>query len=509
MPVRSSAGNIKVNLVAEVEKDHPLPDPETPFRVVLLGDFSGRGNRGTVETGGSLRNRRVYPIDRDNFSDVLSKLGIELQIPILKKGSPPVVLRIGELDDFHPDRLFENLEVFDALRETRHSLKDPATFAPLAKQLDRSADPEEELTPIKKIEPASNVLDQILDATEDRSPTVQSQPPSDLDEFVKQTARPHRVSKPHPMQAELMTNVDAIIGELMRRILHHPDFQAIEAAWRGLYFLVSQLETDATLKLFLVDISKGELAADLLSADDIASAGAYRLLVKQTAETSDEEFWAVLAGNFSFDHTREDIALLSRLASLTSAAGAPFIAAAHPRLLGCDSLAETPDPDDWRSAADDETHEAWAALRKLPEASFLGLVLPRFLLRLPYGKETDPVERFDFEEMQAEPGHEEYLWGNPSFACVYLLAQAFSQYGWNFRPGVIQEISGLPLHIYKEQGESRTKPCAETVLTLRAAEAILDHGLMPLLSFINQDMVRLARFESLGDPSRPLGGRWK
>jgi type VI secretion system protein ImpC len=511
MPIRSSAGNVKVkvNLVAEVEEDRPLAEAETPFRVVLLGDFSGRGNRGIVETGNALRNRRVYPIDRDNFSELLSQLKVELHIPILGKDSPPVILHVTELDDFHPDRLFENLEVFDALRESRHSLRDPATFAALAKRSGTSSGPAEQPAPTKETELAGNLLDQILDATEDRSPTGIPQPSSDLDDFIKQTVRPLLVSKPHPMQAELVAKVDAVIGELMRRILHHPDFQAIEAAWRGLYFLVSQLETDENLKLFLLDISKAELAADLLPADDITYTGAYQLLLEQTVETSDEKFWALIAGNFTFDETRKDATLLSRLAKLARTAGAPFVAAADPHLLGCDSLAETPDPDDWRSTADNEIHEAWAALRKLPEASFLGLVLPRFLLRLPYGKETDPVERLDFEEMEATPRHEEYLWGNPSFACVYLLAQAFSQYGWNFRPGVIQEISGLPLHIYKEQGESRTKPCAETLLTQQAAEAILNRGLMPLLSFINQDIVRLARFQSLADPPSPLRGRWK
>jgi type VI secretion system protein ImpC len=509
MSIRSSAGNVKVKLVAEVEEDRPLADPETPFHVALLGDFSGRGNRGIVETGGALRSRRAYPIDRDNFSEVLSQLKVELRIPILGKDSPPVILYVTELGDFHPDRLFENLDVFDPLKETRHSLKDPATFAALAKQLDTSASPAGSSAPDKETEPASNLLERILDATEDKSPPVQSQLPSDLDDFVKQTVQPHLVSKPHRMQVELVAKVDAVIGDLMRRILHHPDFQAIEAAWRGLYFLVSQLETGENLKLFLLDISKAELAADFLAADEISSTGTHKLLVKQTAETRGEEVWAVLAGNFIFDQTPEDAALLSRLAKLARAAGAPFITAAHPHLLGCDSLAETPDPDDWRSTVDNENREAWAALRKLPEASFLGLVVPRFLLRLPYGKDTDPAEDLDFEEMEATPRHEEYLWGNPAFACVYLLAQAFNQYGWNLRDGLIQEISGLPLHIYKEQGESRTKPCAETVLTQRAAEAILDQGLMPLLSFIHQDIVRLARFQSLADPPKSLRGRWR
>src|SRR5262245_11394973 len=100
MPKRSSAANAKVNLVVEMEENRPVPDPETPFRVALLGDFSGRNNRGIVETGGALRNRRVYQLDRDNFSEVLSRLKVELHIPILGKESPPVILHFTELDDF-------------------------------------------------------------------------------------------------------------------------------------------------------------------------------------------------------------------------------------------------------------------------------------------------------------------------------------------------------------------------------------------------------------------------
>jgi type VI secretion system protein ImpC len=506
MATRSSAGNVVVNVVSETEKGGPAAEPETPFCVALLGDFSGRDNRGIAETGGNLSKRRIYRIDRDNLSEVLSQLQVELRISILGKDSPPVLLRFANLDDFHPDHLLENVEVFDALKEIRQSVKDPATFTEIANQLTRSTTASEPSTTTES-KPTGNLLQQILDATEDSSPKTTSRPPSDLDDFVKQIVKPYSVPRPDPTQTELLAKVDSAIGELMRKILHHPDFQAIEAGWRGLHFLVSQLETDEFLKLYLIDISEAELAADLNTMDDISATGVYKLLIKQ--ETGDEEPWTVLAGNFTFDRTREDAALLSRLAKLAQAAGAPFLAAAHPHLLGCDSLAETPDPDGWKLPDDNPTRKAWLALRQLPEASFVGLALPRFLLRLPYGKETEPVERFDFEEIEASSGHEEYLWGNPCYACVYLMAQAFSQHGWDFRPGMIQEIGGLPLHVYKDQGESRVKPCAETVLTQRAAEAILDHGLMPLLSFLHQDNVRLARFQSLADPPSPLLGRWR
>jgi type VI secretion system protein ImpC len=509
MATRFSAENINFNIVGELREDHSVTDLETPFHMAVLGDFTGRTNRGIVEDVGALRKRRVYAVDRDNFPEVLSQLKVELHLPVLGENVPPLSINIGELDDFHPDRLFENLAVFDPLKEMRRALKDPATFAAVATQIDKSVSPSQLSISTKTGEPTDNLLEQILETTAGKSPGGRSRPPADLAEFVKEIVKPHAQSGPHPKQAELVAKVDAAIGELMRKILHHPEFQAIESAWRGLYFLVSRVETQENLKVFLVDISKAELATDLLAADEMTSTATYQLLIRQTSLDNNEKPWAVLGGNFVFDQTVEDAALLSRLGKLASTLGAPFITAAHPRLLGCASLSETADPDDWKSAADSATHDAWSSLRKLPEASFIGLALPRFLLRLPYGNATDPVQCFDFEETEALPSHEEYLWGNPCFACIFLLAQAFSQYGWDFRPGIIQEIDGLPLHIYKEQGEPRAKPCAEAVLSQRAAEAILEQGLMPLLTFIHQDIVRLARFQSIADPLKPLLGLWK
>ena len=142
------------------------------------------------------------------------------------------------------------------------------------------------------------------------------------------------------------------------------------------------------------------------------------------------------------------------------------------------------------------------------EAAYLGLALPRFLLRLPYGKDTSPVEEFDFEEMPAGSDHDGYLWGNPAIACVYLLAESFLRRGWNFHAGSVREITDLPLHVYQDDDESRIKPCAEALLGDEAMAAILDKGLMPLLSVRDRDAVRLARFQSLTCPATPLGGRW-
>ncbi|MFZ2896568.1 MAG: type VI secretion system contractile sheath large subunit, partial [Saprospiraceae bacterium] len=238
------------------------------------------------------------------------------------------------------------------------------------------------------------------------------------------------------------------------------------------------------------------------------STGIYKLLAEQTVETFGGEPWAVLAGNYTFDQSSEDVALLGRMAKIAKTAGAPFISAARDTVLGCESLAGTPNPEDWEKSTDTENSQAWEVLRKLPESSYIGLAMPRFLLRLPYGKETDAIEGFAFEEFPDSPNHNHYLWGNPSFTCVYLLGQTFAQCGWGFQSGIAQDIEGLPLHVYKYKDESLTKPCAEVVFTEQAVEIIMDKGIMPLLSYKNQDTIRIARFQSLAYPSTNLFARW-
>jgi type VI secretion system protein ImpC len=294
----------------------------------------------------------------------------------------------------------------------------------------------------------------------------------------------------------------------MRALLHAPDFQAMEAAWRAVFLLVRRLDTGTQLKVYLIDISKPELAADLDRSEDTGSSGISRQLVDQSTGTPGGEPWALIVGNYTFGPTQADAEILARLAKIASRAKAPFIAAASPLAVGCESFAGTPYPEDWTWKAKADDREAWAALRVMPDAAYLGLALPRFALRLPYGASTDPVESFNFEEMTDSPVHEDYLWGNPAFACALLLAQSFSDSGWEMRPGEHSEIDRLPLHVYTQDGGSELKSCAEALVTERAAEKILEAGLMPLVWLKSQDTVRLLRFQSVAKPLRALAGRW-
>jgi type VI secretion system ImpC/EvpB family protein len=211
-----------------------------------------------------------------------------------------------------------------------------------------------------------------------------------------------------------------------------------------------------------------------------------------------------VVGNYEFTATQPDIEMLGRISQIAERAGAPFLAAANSSIFGCPSVAKSPDPDDWHEP-DAGAIAMWQQLRRLPQATSLGLVAPRFLLRLPYGHDSSPLERFDFVELPTAP-HESYLWGNPAFACVCLIGQTFSETGWNMAGRLYRDLGDLLTHVYHDHGESRAKPCAEAVLLDRAVERILDFGIVPLQSFADRSAIRLVGLQSIADPPASLAG---
>ncbi len=443
-----SFGAIDVRLESGSEPRPAHGGDDAPFRVLLAGDFSGRGARGLVETGTALGERKVFRVDLDSLDATIARFEPQVR---LRDGE---VLRFRELDDFLPDTLFSRVARFGAL-------KDAAAAEARRRETAR---------------PAAGLLDRILDGTpREETPLAEARPDGPT--------------------------------ELMRAILGNGSFRGLEACWRGVDFLVRRLDVDGPLTLHLFDVSPEELRADLLFGDDLGRTGLHRLLVEKTVGTPGGQAWAALVVLDSFGPSREDAEALGRLARIAAQAGTAVLAGAAPGLVGCASLAETPDPDDWTEPAG-EGAEAWAALRRLPDARFVGLALPRLLLRLPWGKETNAVDAFDFEELASPPSHEEYLWGCPSLATALLLGEAFLADGWSLRPGSAQEISGLPFALVEEDGEKHAVPCAEALFTVRAMQAVAERGLMPLLTMKGTDTVRLAIFQSIAEPHAELAGLW-
>ncbi|HXJ88540.1 MAG TPA: type VI secretion system contractile sheath large subunit [Candidatus Binatia bacterium] len=499
-----------VNLRAEEADAASRPSADTPFCIAVLGDFSGRTNRG-ISDPKTIGERRSHLIDRDNFDEVLSKLRPELHLPA--GIGNPLAFCFSELDDFHPDRLFAN-DAFQKLRGLRQRLQDPSTFKEVAGQLGvLPAAPTAPLKESSRITPpnpvrlaSGSLLDEMIEQTESRIALEPARRTDEVREFARQLAAKYAVSASDARQPEVIASVDRAISDTMRAVLHHPDFQALEGIWRAVFLLVRQFETGSQLKLYLIDVSRQEMTSDLMASDDLRNSGAFRLLVEKTVETPGADPLTILVGAFKFCSVNEDMGLLAKLATIARRAGAALLAEADPTLVGCSSLEETPSPRDWKRS---ELQESWNRLRSLPESASVGLALPRFLLRLPYGKETSPLDSFDFEEFYGPPTHREYLWGNPAFLVALMVGRTFEATGWQMQSSSQSQIENLPLHTFRVDGELQAKPCAEVLLTEDAVERILDDGLMPLVSYKGRGEVRLGGFQSIGEPHSPLRGRWE
>src|SRR3984957_18839534 len=440
MPRNITLASVEID-VSEKPREIAHPEPETPFRILVAGNFSG----------GAGRYRRPIEIDRDTFDEVMERVAPELHLPF---GSSEVALAFREIDDFHPDRLFENLAPFQALRDLRARIEDGSAL-PRANSQAAGAPPAS----------GADLLRQMMGETGSAAAAPKR---SDWDQMLHDLVAPYAVPGDDPRKAEMIAQTDRAIAGEMRAVLHHAQFQSLEAAWRGLYFLTRRLETGENLRIFLLDLPQAELtSAGLRSA------------------VGDDE-WGLLTGLYYFGPADEDA--LKEISFVARIAGAPFISGLAPDVVGLT--------------------EAFDELRRSAYARWIGLAMPRFLLRLPYGKNASETESFAFEELSKEPEHERYLWGHPAIACAYLLGEAFTRFGWQFRPGSVQEIDGLPAHTYHKDGESQLKPCAEVLLTEDAAETLLDRGFMPLASVKGTDRVRLVRFQSVADPPAPLAGRW-
>jgi type VI secretion system protein ImpC len=490
----------------------PLPE-EPPFHVLLLGDWSGTNRK-------NLNDRRPLVIDRDNFDEVLKKMNVGLDLDLQGDGKDVLPLQFAEIDDFHPDNLFRQVSLFSDLRDIRRRLANPDTFDSAANEVrswfnnsNESVKTEAEIeTEINDAPPidSNNLLDMILtqpsDSTFSRNP--QKVDNSELGRLISKIVSPYLIKIDENEQSRLIATVDESIAELMRTILHHPKFQALESAWRGLYFLVRRLETDVDLKVFILDLSKDELIANLKSVNSLSDSFLYRWLITESIETSQIEPFAVVGGNYSFGVNVDDVASLLRIAKLANGAAAPFISYIQPEIFGITDFSEKIETSRFEILEDSNEAKLWTALRSSTEAGYLGLSPMKILTRMPYGEKNDSIEAFSFEEFTEKNDHNEYLWMNPCFAVALLLAQSYRLYGWEMGQALRRDIENLPMHVYQEDGETKTKPCAEVVLTENMLETLLGAGLMPLISFRDSDKVRLSHFQSISSLSGNLSGRW-
>lgn len=459
----------------ELDAAAPAWAAKRPVRIALLGDFGAGAASGRLDTGSDLARRKPKSVEFDSLEDWLGQQDITLTLPIgSKRGGVEVALT--DLESFHPDTLYRELDLFKRLLDLRKRLNNTATF-------DKAAADVAKLTGVKKkasragrgvrsrgAAPAAGAR------LDDFARLIgRTSAPADvgggIDALLRDVVGPFVVPSAKPEKTALLAALDAAISDGMRAVLHQADFQTAESLWRGVDFLLRRLETGPMLQVHLLDISAEEFAADLSGSDDLTDTGLYKLLVDQPSQSKDGGY-TYIAGLYDFEASPPHTELLGRMAKLANAAGATFFTA-----MAVDDLANPKKPPHPLVA------EAFDALKALPEAKRLSLLGPRFLLRHPYGKKSDPISSFAFEEFTAADGLAGMLWGHPALLALTALAGQ----------GGTPTITHLPFHHFVDaDGDSTALPCTERFLSAAAVSALGAYGVGALVAHKGEPVVRLS-----------------
>jgi type VI secretion system protein ImpC len=279
----------------------------------------------------------------------------------------------------------------------------------------------------------------------------------------------------NPQKEALVTSVDQALSDAMRAVLHHADFQALESLWRGTDFVLRRLETGPSLQVHLIDISAEELAADLSAHDDLSDCALYKMLVDNPSQDKTGGY-TLLCGLYHFEPTPPHTELLGRMAQIAQHAAAPFVTS-----MGIDHLTNRKHPPHTL------VQQAFKALQQMPAASHLSLMAPRFMLRHPYGKRTDPISVFEFEEFTADAGLRGMLWGHPALLAACVVAG---------NDGLT--IGDLPFHHFRDaDGDTVALPCTERLINSDTATTLGQWGFSPLMAHKGAPELRIAGLDAV------------
>lgn len=285
--------------------------------------------------------------------------------------------------------------------------------------------------------------------------------------------------------------IDALISRQLNEVMHTEPLQELEASWRGLHYLVQQSETSSSLKIKLMNISKGDLRKDLEKAVEFDQSAIFKKIYEEEYGTLGGSPFGVLIGDYEFGRHPQDISVLEKMSGVAATAHAPFIAAASPSMFNFESFTELSGPRDLEKIFDNEAYLKWNMFRKSDDSRYVGLCMPHVLTRLPYGKETVPVEEFDYEESVDGKDHAKYLWGNAAYAFGARLTDAFSRYEWCAAIRGVEGgglVEGLPTHTFNtDDGDIATKCPTELAITDRRENELAKLGFIPLSYYKGTD----------------------
>lgn len=288
-----------------------------------------------------------------------------------------------------------------------------------------------------------------------------------------------------------IAEIDRLISAQMNEIMHHEDFQKMEASWRGLHHLVSNTLTSPMLKIRVMSVTKKELLKDFERALEFDQSNLFKKIYEEEYGTFGGAPYGAMIGDFEFSNHPQDMALLERISGVAAAAHAPFLSAANASLFGWDSFSDMTEVRDVSKIFDRVEYMKWRSFRDSEDSRYVGLTIPHVLMREPYGEATRPTETFRFEEDVDGKDHKKYLWGNAAYALGTRLTEAFSMHGWCVAIRGVEGgglVQGLPTHTFEtDEGEIALKCPTEVAITDRREKEFSDNGFIPLVHCKNTD----------------------
>jgi type VI secretion system protein ImpC len=293
------------------------------------------------------------------------------------------------------------------------------------------------------------------------------------------------------MLNERIAELDELLSDQLNAIMHDPEFQKLEASWRGLKYLVFGSETDEMLQIRVLNTSKKELLRDMETAKEFDQSGLFKKIYTSEYDTPGGTPYGALIGDFEFGKHPQDIELLKRISNVAAQAHAPFVAAASPQLFGWETFTEMPEVRDLAEIFRTREYDKWKMFRESEDSRYVGLCLPHILMRDPYGAKTRPVEEFQYEEGVDGRDHSKYLWGNAAYAMAARMTDAFSKYGWCAwirgaeNGGLVRD---LPLHSFStDDGEIANKCPTEVLIGDRRENELARLGFISLAHYKSTD----------------------
>jgi type VI secretion system protein ImpC len=305
----------------------------------------------------------------------------------------------------------------------------------------------------------------------------------------------------------LIAAIDKKLSDQMNLILHHEEFQKLEGSWRGLKYLVDNSDPDEMLKIRVLNISKNDLRKTMRRYKGTGwdQSPIFKKLYEEEYGQFGGEPYGCLVGDYHFDHTAPDVELLGEMARVAGAAHAPFIAGASPNIMQMNSWQELSNPRDLTKIFSNTEYAAWRGLRESDDSKYVGLTMPRYLSRMPYGAITNPVEEFAFEEDTEGGSHAKYTWSNSAYAMAANINRSFKDYGWCTSIRGVESggaVTDLPAHTFPtDDGGIDLKCPTEIAISDRREAELAKNGFMPLVHRKNSDLAAFIGAQSLNKPS--------